>query len=182
MFKKLCNNYARWPQVQPLRAAVSSISSAPDGAYISLGLGETNRCPYGLCVASARWCEYMLTNAQGSCSLCFLHTHTAHRLMSGENVTRSRNRLVRVEHVTKIGLEQLWEIAGLRRHQHVDLLESAREEFARVAGWRRYSAGAAGGTRAAAAPLDRVDILVIDAEVCREACSLAFSLSCLPCT
>lgn len=40
VFKKLCKNYARWPQVLPLRAA---ISDAPGVTLMSLGAGEMNK-------------------------------------------------------------------------------------------------------------------------------------------
>ena len=40
VFKKLCKNYARWPQVIPMRAA---ISDAPGITLMSLGAGEMNK-------------------------------------------------------------------------------------------------------------------------------------------
>eukprot|EP00966_Prymnesium_polylepis_P247970 5733753-Prymnesium_polylepis.2 len=45
--RKLCNNYQPFPRVRPLRAAISSHASAPGGAYVSLGRGETNKCAGG---------------------------------------------------------------------------------------------------------------------------------------
>jgi len=41
VFKKLCKNYARWPRVRPIRAAISS--KHQNEAFVSLGHGETNR-------------------------------------------------------------------------------------------------------------------------------------------
>ena len=40
VFRNLCRNYARWPQVVPLRGAVADV---PGEAIIGLGGGETNK-------------------------------------------------------------------------------------------------------------------------------------------
>ena len=137
---RLCTNYAQWPRVRPLRAAISSNSSAVDGAYVSLGMGETNRWPWPYKYTGVhRGTRRNGRNGRDGRKLSPYRTHraTARRLVAGENVTKRSGAAVRVERVTTLSLEGLWRMAGLHAGSR--------------ASWRSHghAAGAAGADEVA---------------------------------